>query len=499
MQRYANYSLTIFSMIIVLVSCAIMLPAAELPIEASHDVIVVGAGSSGLTSAYYLKDYDVKILERNDYTGGSTMSAVYEDISYPIGVAKTTLSTLLLEIAGDLGLHPIPIPNHDISFFNDGTIYYGLEGLMTTFIEEGGLEEWGRFYVTSKAAYFLNYYSNPETAELDQITAKQWFDNEQFAPLFYKVYDAKARLLFGAGLEEVSALSLLPIIFQDADSLPIGLGADDINNDPISESESATYFTFPSGMTEYTNAIAEALSDKIQLNSNVESITKDGEWMRVIYSDPDGTQHALQSRAVILAIPAYIVGYLAPEILSEEQKTLLNQIEYSSYCIVSLFGDEPIFGDAFDLQFTDGMLVTDLIDQTWALRKNEIMPEGSDVQIYSAIIAPTSYQDQSFKELTQEELIEKVYTDLETFDPDVRTKVDEYRVDWFSSGAPVMTVGARQRLARLQEITNGSLALCGSYMIYPDFNATITSGYNAAQQTIRVIKGQSAIEFFELY
>jgi protoporphyrinogen oxidase len=59
-----------------------------LPKPSSHRrVVVIGGGISGLTTAYYLRDINPLIIERDDRFGGNSKAQVWRDISYSIGAA----------------------------------------------------------------------------------------------------------------------------------------------------------------------------------------------------------------------------------------------------------------------------------------------------------------------------------------------------------------------------------------------------------------------------
>jgi oxygen-dependent protoporphyrinogen oxidase len=56
-------------------------------IAGTAEVVVVGAGLSGLTAAYQLRDRDVLVLEAGESIGGVCLSGSYQGVSYPAGSA----------------------------------------------------------------------------------------------------------------------------------------------------------------------------------------------------------------------------------------------------------------------------------------------------------------------------------------------------------------------------------------------------------------------------
>lgn len=100
----------------------------------------------------------------------------------------------------------------------------------------------------------------------------------------------------------------------------------------------------------------------------------------------------------------------------------------------------------------------------------------------SAYIAPKSYKDRSLLAMSDEELLQNLYEDLEQIFPGVRSKIVGYDITRFPYAYPIMTLGAYVRLTRLHEITRGGLLLAGDYMIYPTFEAAAQSGHLAAKK-----------------
>lgn len=476
------------------------LPSAEIHVEGFHDVIVVGAGVSGLTTGYFLKEYDVKILERNNHTGGNTLSGSFEGIPYSIGSGSIDEpNTIFQRLVDELHLPLEKIPSPRNAYYYKGKMYYGPEGLALAAIAECGVEEYNRFITAIVTAYRIGYPSDSPLRDLDEFTAKEWFDREKFAPCFYSIYEAKARQIFGVGLNELSARGLVITLGEDVSEARPVTDASQLTNDPNQVNERVPAYSFMNGLAEYTNAITHVLGDKIQLNSNVLSVARNGNRYLVTYSDLEGKSHALKSKAVVFATPASIVVRLAPDVLSEEQKTLLNTIPYSSYFYVMLFSREPLYGKAFDLRIAKESVFCDLFDSTWMRRHALQTIQEENVYINGLLITPMSYQDQTLINLTEDQLMEKVYTELETVIPGATSKITGRQIYRFSKSAPVMTVGASKRLERLRNSCTGSFSLAGSYVMTPTFQSTVNSGYLAAQQAIDTLANSSSVDYFDRY
>ena len=84
--------------------------------------------------------------------------------------------------------------------------------------------------------------------------------------------------------------------------------------------------------------------------------------------------------------------------------------------------------------------------------------------------------------MSDEEILKRVYADLEKVLPGAAEKVEGHKIFRFEHGYPVMTLGAYKRLTRLHDITNGPVVLAGDYTIYPTLEAAADSGVLAAEK-----------------
>ncbi len=470
---------------------------------ATAQVVVIGAGIAGLTAAYFLKDCDLKVLEQTDQVGGRTKSGNYQGFTYAKGTEYLGKPEgALAKLVTDLKLSPKEIPAPMDAHFYGDKFYYGSDGLALMYLEQSSIEEYNRFVKTIQD-YAADYDEIPEfdlnspLAKLDNLTVRQWFDQEKFPAIFYETYNVAARGLFGANIDEISALSFIPeISFDYEGDEPIATTAvAELDNSPDTESgESTDSYSFFTGITEVTTALGQELKNQLQLNATVTSVTQRNNLYWISYQDKTGLTQSLTAKVVVLAVPAPVALTLAPTILSEEQKRILQQIPYASYLTVAVFSKTPIFNQAFDLAVPNGYFFTDVYDSTRVQRHEDVSLAHQTDYIASVYVAPNSYQDQSLLKLTDEEILNKVYTDLEKLFPGAKDKVLGYDLQRFNYAYPVMTIGAYQRLTRLHEITTGNLLLAGDYTIYPTFEAAVESGYLAAQKAMATLGNECRVK-----
>lgn len=456
-----------------------------------HDVVIVGAGISGLTCGYYLGKRDFLILEKNDRAGGRAISGVHNNFSYAKGAEYLGRpESHLAKMIKGLHLTPKEIPSPMDAYFDGKTFYYGSEGLDRYMISGSSVSEYKRFISLLLKEY--NQYDeipdlvyNSWARNLDYMTAKKWMQNNGFPNIYINKYNVASRGLFGASLENISALSFIPeaaFDYEDEDLSSITGNFDIENEYADAQNESSESYTFTKGLTELTDKLYEVMSSKIRLNSAVSEIIKEGNKYLVTYVDKDGTAKQVLANKIVLAVPSPLAIQLAPTLLSQEKKDIISKIEYSSYATVALFSKDVIFDKAFDLAVPDNYFFTDIYDATWVERYyTNRKPESSIIAVY---IAPQTYTDHSLDQMSDRELLQRVYADLDKVFPGSSKKITGYDITHFPYAYPVMTPGAYERLLKLNRLNNGSLLLAGDGLIYPTFESAVEAGFLAAEKLI---------------
>jgi len=465
----------------------------EIIIEGEYEIIVVGAGIAGLTAAYHLDDYDIAVLEKESVAGGRVIAAEYAGFTYAkgaeyLGYPEGALAKMIEELGVPLSEIPSPCDMR----FDNGQFYYGEAGLALFCIERSSVEEYNRFVATIQQ-YAEDYDEIPEfevesdLAALDGITARAWFEQEGFSSVYQEVYNVAARGLFGASIDEISALSYIPEIAFDY------VGAEPVESlaelrqeaaEGMHDGQSTSTYSFPHGLYQLTTAIAESLGDRLRYQACVTEVVEspDGEGYLVTYVNAEDEEHCLYTETVILAVPAPVALVIAGDVLTADRKRLLQQIPYATYATVALLSAEPVFREGFDMAVPDGWFFTDVYDATWVQRYYQPDLDTLPQSIFSVYIGPPSYKDRSLLTMTDEEILEQTHRDLERIYPDVRDLIDDEDIHRFPYAYPVMIPGAYARLTQLHELQeDDGVILAGDYMIYPTFEAAAESGYLASQ------------------
>ena len=297
--------------------------------ETEYDCVIVGAGVSGLTAGYYLKDYNIRILEKENRVGGRTVSGNHEEFTYAMGTEYLGLpEDVFEEMIHELGVSPKEIPSPMDAVYYNEEFYYGDDGIARLLIEYSSLGDYNDFVSTVLETYedyenLPDFDSAADIAGLDDLTARQWFVEEEFPTIIIEKYNVMAKGLFGANIDEISALSVLEEIAFDFEGAEPVKDLDDLEMSDEKGAEKTDAYTFVTGITEFTNAVGRSLEDRVQLNSLVTAVERtDADAFRIKYQDRMGREHALRSKIVILAVPAPVVLQIAPAVIKTEQRTI---------------------------------------------------------------------------------------------------------------------------------------------------------------------------------
>ena len=279
---------------------------------------------------------------------------------------------------------------------------------------------------------------------LDKISAKEWFEKEKFSPIFIEIYESQARGVFGAGLGQISALSFIPEIgfqFESSVSDQEGNDSDQNEENRAVEKESGAY-TFNNGLSELPEAIAKKLGNKARLNCNVTNIKAKDKFYEIHYVDKTGLEHSIEADAVIIATPAPVALAIGNGVLNDEQKKILQTINYCSCTTVALFCSSPVFDKSFNLGVGNSFIFTDLYDSSWVQRAYD--PDLNKVQerALCAYIPGCSRDNDPLKGLSDDDLVKKVILDLEKLFPDAGSKIVGHDVQRMELAYPIMRPGA---------------------------------------------------------
>ncbi|MCL5027765.1 MAG: protoporphyrinogen oxidase [Bacteroidetes bacterium] len=313
-------------------------------------IVVLGAGISGLTTAYLLnkEGYDITVLEKKDEVGGS-MESVFEngylfDRGPNSGLDTTPLIGQLVEelglqneivYANKIGnkryilrnnqLHPLPMSP---PAFLKTKLFSGsakLRLFAEPFIgrsDDGYYQSIADFVKRRLGREFLDYAINPFVAGVyagnpEELSVKSAF------PKLYALEEKYGGLIIGT-IKSIKERK------KRAEK----------------SKQSARMFSFVNGMQVLPKAIAASLGGKVIKSAEVNSIVKENSGYKISYSY-NGTPNEIECDILLSAIPAYCAADLFRPI-DENLAKHFEQIYYPPVLVLLLSYEKTAINQPLD-------------------------------------------------------------------------------------------------------------------------------------------------------
>ncbi len=392
------------------------------PVKDSFDVVILGAGISGLTAAYNLRNkLDVRIIEKEDRIGGASKRGFWNGIYYSYGTADTGPS-YEIEYQGrkinylepffkelDIKWVDIADPSDAFHFRNRLVI----DPFCRCHIDLPASPEERRSFENA-IAYLLEFKdrygrivippegNSPEVLQLDKKTLREVFaDSGEYFLLFLEKYSEST---FGAPSSQISAFEGLYYLSREVEER----------------------YACPGGNACVSEALAKRLEGKIELNSAVVLIEQEKDSCYVTYVDSQGLENTLQSKAVIMASRKNYAPYIIRG-LPEDQKRAFRRVRYDSYIVANVLTNDVIYDAAFATYF-DSEIFTDMVIADWMVTDGKKEINSGEPEVYT-LYCPMGERGR-YKVLTEpaETWVDKIIEGLKRYFPAIQGKIEDVRL-----------------------------------------------------------------------
>ncbi|HEX2866802.1 MAG TPA: protoporphyrinogen oxidase [Ignavibacteriales bacterium] len=378
-------------------------------------VVILGAGISGLATAYWLKKdgIDVTVIEKGNDVGGAMTSTWDNGFMVDYGPNSGLETTpLIRQLAEETGIA-------------DEMIYASSEGNKRYILRDGRLNALptgpGAFLSTrlfsakGKLRLLKEPFIGKSTDGYYQSIAE--FVRRRLGQEFldYAINPFVAGV-FAGNPDDLSVKSAFPKLYRLEEvygGLIKGMfkGAKERKRNAEKSKQSARMFSFNSGMQAFPRAIASTMKDNVITGAEVCSINKDGSGYTVKYK-LNGQEESLLADVVISTIPAHTASYLFQE-MDGNLFNHLKSIYYPPVMVLYLGYKEESIGQPLD---GFGYLIPQKENKSYlgAIWSSTIFPNRAPEGFASfTIFIGGARSPQLFDEMNKEELIRQVLKEFQ--------------------------------------------------------------------------------------
>lgn len=376
-------------------------------------IVIVGAGITGLTAAYWLKKEGInaKIVEANPEVGGNIKTISHNGFVFDTGPNSGLETTpLISQLVNELNLsdefiyankeanrryilrdgllHPLPLSPKDFLTTKLFSTKGKLRVLMEPFVgksKDGYYQSVAQFVRRRLGEEFLDYAINPFISGVfagdpENLSVKSAF------PKLYRLEEVYGGLFKG-----------------------MIKGAKERKKRAEKSKQEASMFSFKSGMSRLIKALKENLNDQILVNHKVIDLDrKEDHYILKILEN--GNVINLETKSVLFTIPAYAVA----EILKDKDGVLFNHLStiyYPKVLVLNLIYKKEKIGQPLD---GFGFLIPEKEKKKFlgAIWNSAIFPNRGDENLASFTLFVGGSRQSNLLDSGIEKLIETVISEF---------------------------------------------------------------------------------------
>jgi monoamine oxidase len=327
------------------------------------DIVIIGAGSAGLSAAYFLRGKDWLLLEKEDHFGGNAYQKEYAGQPYSTGAAYDFRDGYSDHLAKEIGLNLLPIdmpdPTIDNHTYVPDTWRTGLPHL-----------PYSKEAVASFRKFADDILKLDPRKDILELDSKPFSDIlGAYAPEVTKWWDAYGPSNWGAFTEDTSAY----IGVFDAQYLIKG--------------EDSARVILPGGLGCINHKLVEVLKPKygerMLTGATVVAVVPDSDGVRVTYSQQDKLT-TVAAKVAIVCTPKFFTSRIVAG-LANDQKQAMRRMRYAPVPMINMIFDKQVYRKGYD-NWCPGNSFTDFIVADWTIRNQPgYKPKYEILTFYSTL------------------------------------------------------------------------------------------------------------------
>ena len=333
-------------------------------ISKHYDVVIVGGGASGLSAAYFLRQHDFLLLEKEPHFGGNAYLEEYQGQSFATGSAYDEKGTSSEQLAREIGLTMLPVDSFDPTILNGhwikDTWHAGLDELPYPASVRDSFKKF--------RADMLAIDITKNIDQLDNTPLAKYLS--AYAPEVKSWWDAYGPSNWGAKSADTSAYVAL-VDFQE-----------------VIATEKDVRITLPGGNGALTRKLVETLqpksSERLVGDATIVSVEPQKNEVRVTYVQ-GGAPRSVGAKFVIMATPKFITSRIVAG-LSDAQQDAMSSYHYCPYPVINMIFDKPIYNRGYDT-WCPGNSFTDFIVADWVVQKQPGYKQKNNILTFYAPLA----------------------------------------------------------------------------------------------------------------
>lgn len=312
-----------------------------------HDVVIIGGGLAGLTSAYRLRDLKPLVLEQDKFFGGNAKGEKFGNSTYPMGsayISKPEVDSDLGKLITELGL----MTKGFVEGGDDSTVFYKgsfAHGFWNGVTDPAAKADFERVHADLVKIYEEGALTvppskeAPEGRDADDIPFEKWMSQRwgKVHPHVTEYFQLYAWSSFLASIDEISTSQMLSFV----------------------AAETGEIMHFPGGNAAISQALFEKLTEgdgaaRMRNGCIVADIRCAADGVQVCYEGPDRVLRTVLAKQVIFAAPKFVAARACAADMPAAQAKAITEIPYRGYVVANVILNKPLKAPSMELYCLKG-------------------------------------------------------------------------------------------------------------------------------------------------